>query len=113
MFKRAGVQKAECTEAMLLTSRQECRHFLESFCQFPGLNVKSDAVHVDHVRPISSFNLSDPLDVAECFSYANLQLLPAGVNLSKGKKFDAEAHAETVHAWICAEQRLEVARMIQ
>jgi hypothetical protein len=43
--------------------------------------------HVDHVRPISSFNHADPRDVSVCWHYTNLQPLEAFANLSKGSKF--------------------------
>jgi hypothetical protein len=109
MFRDSGMRKSMRTEKMLLTTRVECRRFLEGFCTY-GLRMTHTAgVHVDHVRPICSFDMSDPLDVVECFSYANLQLLPAEVNLSKGTRFDLETHSETIHAWVCAEQRLQAA----
>jgi hypothetical protein len=112
MFKKVGMRKSMRTEKMLLTTRVECRRFLEQFCTYGILMTQSAGIHVDHVRPIDSFDMTDPLDVVECFSYANLQLLPSEVNLSKGKQFDPEAHAETIHAWICAEQRLHAAWQI-
>lgn len=43
--------------------------------------------HIDHIRPIASFDLSDPAQVKECFHYSNLQPLWAKDNLSKGDKF--------------------------
>jgi hypothetical protein len=109
MFRNSGMRKSMRTEKMLLTTRVECRHFLEAFCTYGIRMTQADGVHVDHVRPICSFDMTDPLDVVECFSYANLQLLPAEVNLSKGVRFDLETHSETIHAWICAEQRLQAA----
>jgi len=42
--------------------------------------------HVDHIRPISSFDFSDPAQVKECFHYSNLQPLWAKDNLSKGDR---------------------------
>ena len=109
IFRKVGKRKSMQTEKTLLTTLVECRRFLEAFCTYGLLMAQSTRVHVDHVRPVDSFDMTDPLDVVECFSYANLQLLPAEVNLSKGKQFDPEVHAETMHAWICAEQRLQAA----
>jgi len=42
--------------------------------------------HIDHMRPISSFDLSDPVQVRECFRYTNLQALWAIDNLRKSNK---------------------------
>jgi hypothetical protein len=40
--------------------------------------------HIDHVRPCSSFDLSDPLQQCICFHYTNLQPLWWFENLAKG-----------------------------
>lgn len=44
--------------------------------------------HIDHKKPCSSFDLSDPEQQKACFHYSNLQPLWAKDNLSKGAKFD-------------------------
>lgn len=40
--------------------------------------------HVDHIRPCSSFDLSNEKEQKECFHFTNLQPLWAADNLSKG-----------------------------
>lgn len=42
--------------------------------------------HIDHIKPIASFDLSDPEQEQECFHYTNLQPLWAEDNLKKGDK---------------------------
>lgn len=42
--------------------------------------------HVDHIRPVILFDLSDPEQQKECFHYSNLQPLFALDNLRKGAK---------------------------
>lgn len=41
---------------------------------------------IDHIRPLSSFNLSDPVERAKCFNYKNLRLIPFFENLARTKK---------------------------
>lgn len=51
-----------------------------------------DGWHVDHIRPIASFDFEsheDP-DFKDCWSLENLQPLWAQDNLKKGKKYHAE-----------------------
>jgi len=43
--------------------------------------------HIDHIKPCSSFDLTDPKQVSECFHYSNLQPLWATENRSKGAKY--------------------------
>lgn len=42
--------------------------------------------HIDHIKPCSSFDLTNPAEQKICFHYTNLQPLWAKENLSKGNK---------------------------
>ena len=50
--------------------------------------MNGEAVHVDEIRPCSSFDLTDPAQQACCFNWRNRQLLLADDNLSKAAKWD-------------------------
>lgn len=45
--------------------------------------------HIDHIRPVSSFDLSDHAQVKECFHYSNLQPLWAIDNLKKSDSWES------------------------
>ena len=47
--------------------------------------------HIDHIRPCSSFDLTDAEQQRECFHFSNLQPLWAVENLRKGAKLPAAA----------------------
>jgi len=46
--------------------------------------------HIDHIKPCSSFDLSDPKQQKECFHYTNLQPLWAKDNYSKGSHYNPQ-----------------------
>lgn len=76
------------TSELLSCTGQELKIHLESLWQ-EGMtwdNYGFYGWHIDHIKPIASFDLSDPEQVAECFHYSNLQPLWAADNLSKGAR---------------------------
>ena len=89
-IKRGNGQNALKSIDLLNCSISHARQHLES--QFlPGMtweNHSPDGWHIDHIKPCSSFDLTDPEQQKICFHYTNLQPLWATDNLSKGKKVD-------------------------
>ncbi len=70
----------------------EFRAYLESRFK-PGMSWKNHAVdgwHIDHIKPLVSFDLQDPHQLARACHYTNLQPLWAEDNLRKNAK---ENHA--------------------
>ena len=45
--------------------------------------------HIDHIKPVSKFNLLDPKQQKKCFNYKNLQPLWAKENFLKSNKYFA------------------------
>ena len=62
------------------------KKYLESKFK-PGMSWKKRGlIHIDHIIPCASFDLTDPKQQAICFHYTNLQPLWAKENLIKGAK---------------------------
>ena len=70
-------------------SVEELKKHLESKFE-PGMtwnNWSKEGWHIDHIRPLSSFDLSDPEQLKEACNYKNLQPLWAKDNISKSDKY--------------------------
>jgi hypothetical protein len=50
--------------------------------------VISGEIHLDHIKPIASFDLSKPEEQKKCFHWSNYQCLWAFDNLSKGAIYE-------------------------
>ena len=87
-LKMQGLDKNNSTMELIGCSKEELIKHLES--QFiEGMtweNWSLNGWHIDHIRPCSSFDLSDPIQQQQCFHYTNLQPLWAKDNLAKGNK---------------------------
>ena len=85
-----GKLKASTTQALLGCTWEQARAHIEA--QFrPGMtweNHGNKGWHVDHIRPLASFDLTDPEQQKQAFHHTNLQPLWAHENLSKGAKFE-------------------------
>jgi hypothetical protein len=49
-----------------------------------------DNIHIDHIKPVSRFNLDDEEEFLKCCHYTNLQPLLAKDNMEKGNKWSEE-----------------------
>jgi hypothetical protein len=81
-------QKIDKTISLLGCSIDEFKKYIESKFR-EGMswgNWSKDTWHIDHIKPISEYDLSDPIQQKECFHYTNLQPLSAYENLRKQKK---------------------------
>jgi hypothetical protein len=62
-------------------------------CRFePGMTWQNygSAWHIDHILPLSSYDLTDPTQQREAFHYTNLQPLWASANMAKGDTVEGE-----------------------
>jgi len=79
-------RKAFKTQELIGCSIDFLRQHLESKFR-PGMSwAIPGSFHIDHVKPIKEFDLTDPKQQKACFSYTNLQPLWATENLKKGER---------------------------
>jgi hypothetical protein len=86
-----GAAKSAKTEELVGCTLIEFRAHIESQWK-PGMswdNYTLDGWHVDHIRPLASFDLADPAQQKAAFHYTNCQPLWAAENLSKNAKWEA------------------------
>jgi len=84
--KEKTFRKNSRTSELLGCSERELLEFLRQKYQ-PGMRDDNYGEwHVDHVKPIKSFDLTNPSHIKECFHYTNLQPLWAQDNLKKSCK---------------------------
>lgn len=91
--RRAGARKHESTLKLLGCTIPELRlHLASKFT--PGMswaNWGKTGWHIDHIRPLASFDLLDLEQLAHACHWTNLQPLWAADNYSKKDKYDASA----------------------
>ena len=83
-----GKIKAAKTMELLGCSTAEFKAHIQSLFQ-PGMTWENmGSWHIDHIRPVCSFDLTDSEQQRCCFHYSNLQPLWAADNLKKWKKYE-------------------------
>lgn len=94
VYKRGSVHRSKRTEELLGCSFREFVQHIESLW-LPGMTWENHGLwkvgepmkwHVDHIRPIESFDLTNPEQQSVCFHWSNMQPLWAEENLKKGAK---------------------------
>ncbi|KAJ1464489.1 hypothetical protein T484DRAFT_1758056 [Baffinella frigidus] len=75
-----------------------------------GYTLDMKKMEIDHIRPVSSFTLTCPVEQHRCMNFNNLQLLPEKENRAKWDDYTAAEYALTdasiaieklVPGWIC------------
>ena len=81
-------KKISTTIKLLGCTKEEFKKHIESKFTKGMSWDKLHLIHIDHIRPCASFDLSDPKQQKMCFHYTNLQPLWAVDNLKKGAKLN-------------------------
>lgn len=85
-----GINRSQKTLDLLgVSSVEEIKIYLESLFK-NGMNWDNYGFygwHIDHIRPLDSFDLTIETERLKAFHYTNLQPLWAKENMSKGKKY--------------------------
>ena len=88
-FRKAFRRGGSSSLRYLGCSIEELKKYLES--KFVGDmswdNYGRFGWHIDHIRPLCSFDLTDPRQLSQACHYTNLQPLMWKDNLSKGKSY--------------------------
>lgn len=79
-----------CSLDYLKKYLEEKFYFDKNSNQFLSWDNYGTVWHIDHIRPLASFNLSNEKEFLEAFHYTNLQPLSAIENISKGAKISEE-----------------------
>ena len=70
----------------------DLKNYIESkFTEGMSWGVFRKNIHIDHIRPCASFDLTDPEQQKQCFHFTNLQQLWAADNLRKGDSWTPPA----------------------
>jgi hypothetical protein len=93
-------RKSKRTLELLGCSVEEYKSYLESKFQdgMSWKNHKHDGWHIDHIIPLSSFDLSNEEELIKAFHYTNTQPLWAFENLSKNDKLDWTPKRDLINA---------------
>ena len=61
---------------------------MDRFNLYSEIEMTWDNIHIDHIKPVSAFDLDDTNEFLDCCHYTNLQPLIAEVNLNKSNKWN-------------------------
>jgi len=83
-----GIRTGEkfCKQTGLKTPNELLSHLVSTIPEGYSLSDYGSKLHVDHIMPCSSFDLTDEKCRAKCFHYTNLRLIPKEENQKKAYK---------------------------
>lgn len=86
VFVKAGVKRPLTHLELLGCSYEQLKEHLQSQFKPPMSYINYGEWEVDHIKPVSSFDLTNPKEAIQCFNYKNLQPLWRFDNRSKHNK---------------------------
>lgn len=90
-FKEANLNKSERTQKYIGCTKLFFRDWITyQFEDGMTENNYGKIWHIDHVKPCSSYDLSNNDEVFECFNWKNCRPMFAEENLKKGSKINEE-----------------------
>lgn len=92
MAIHVGSKSARIRELLGCTVEEFRQHLEKQFR--PGMtwaNHSWEGWHIDHIRPLASFDLADPEQQKQAFHFSNMQPLWKAENLAKSDKVDSPA----------------------
>lgn len=81
-LKKSSTKKTTKTANLLGCTTEFLIKHLNDNCR--NLDVYEENTHIDHIIPVSYFDLQDELEQKVCFNWRNLQLLLSSENIAKG-----------------------------
>ena len=60
---------------------------MDLFNKYTEIEMTWDNIHIDHIKPVSAFNLDDEDEFLNCCHYSNMQPLLCEINLNKNAKW--------------------------
>ena len=84
---KGKIQKKIKTEKIVgISFNNLIKHLEKNFK--PGMSFQNYGDwHIDHIKPVSKFDLTIPGELEKCFNYKNLQPMWAEDNIKKGNKY--------------------------
>jgi hypothetical protein len=94
-LSRTGSKKHYRTHEYLGCSPSFFKRYIENLFEDWMTWENRNEWHLDHIRPISSFDLSDKEQVKECWNYRNIKPISAGENTRKNSWYNGVLYRKT------------------
>jgi hypothetical protein len=93
-LKLVGAVKSKSTMELLGCSFEFLKQHIERQFRDGMCWEDRSSFHIDHIRPLDSFDLADPKQLKAACHWTNLQPLPPIENIRKSNRFYADNHKE-------------------